>query len=615
VQVTTLELLAPAGNKDIGIAAIDCGADALYIAGSSFGARYGVGNSLGDIDSLCNYAHKFGSKVYLTLNTIIFDNEIGKAISLAWKAYEAGCDALIIQDFGLIDVELPPIPLFASTQTNNRDVQQLKLLESLGFSRAILARELSIEQIKNIRKGTAIELESFIHGALCVSYSGQCYLSARLTGRSANRGECAQPCRSNYNLLDGNGNVLVKNRPLLSLKDLNLSDYIEEMILAGVTSFKIEGRLKNISYVKNIVRHYRGLFDNILEHGTLGDKETQYRPASFGKLYGGFSPRTDLTFNRGYTHFFIEGERGKWQSGHSAKGIGEYIGEVVESWRDNHGCTVFEYKSDISLENGDGLCFVESPNKISGARASKIIGNKVFINEAVDIQEKTKIYRNYSIGFEKELKNNMPKRLLKVGVCFEDINGEYFLEGECEDETVVKISIGANFEVADNQEKAKETIYKQLEKVTDCYIFEVREIRTEKLPFLPVSVLNQGRRDIATQLQRTRPEKRRVKELRSYAKRDVRIGGRLSYRYNIANSYASNLYKSLGAEEIEPAFEISNPSEVELMRCKYCIRYELGFCMKNHSGEDSGLPLYLENNGRTFKLVFDCRNCEMIIFG
>ena len=615
MQVTTLELLAPAGNRDIGIAAIDCGADALYIAGSFFGARSGVSNSLGDIGSLCNYAHKFGAKVYLTLNTIIFDNEIEKAVSLAWKAYEVGCDALIIQDFGLINAGLPPIPLFASTQTNNRDVKQLQLLESLGFSRAILARELSIEQIKNIRKGTTIELESFIHGALCVSYSGQCYLSARLTGRSANRGECAQPCRSNYNLLDGNGNVLVKNRPLLSLKDLNLSDYIEEMVLAGVTSFKIEGRLKNISYVKNIVRHYRGLLDNILEQGTFGDEETLYRPASFGKLYGGFSPRTDLTFNRGYTHFFIEGKRGNWQSGQSARGIGEYIGEVAKSWRDNQGHLVFEYKSDISLENGDGLCFVGLSNKISGARASKVIGNMVFTNEAVDISEKTKIYRNYSISFERELKNNMPKRLLKVGVCFEEINGEYFLEGECEDKTVVKISMGANFEVADNQKKAKETIYNQLEKVTDCYMFEVREIKAEKLPFLPVSVLNQGRRDMANIMQGTRPERRRVKELCSNTRTDVKIGRRLSYRYNVANSYASNLYKSLGAEEIEPAFEIFKLSEVELMRCKYCIRYELGLCIKNNSSENSGFPLYLENNGRTLKLEFDCRNCEMIIFG
>jgi len=351
VQLRELELLAPAKNKDIGIAAINCGADALYIAGPSFGAREAAGNTIADLEELAKYAHRYGARVYMTLNTILFDSEIEEAVKLSFQAYQAGCDALIIQDLGLLKAKMPPIPLFASTQTNIRTVEQAKTLESLGFERLILARELSVLQIKEIREAVNTDLEFFIHGALCVSYSGQCYLSANATGRSANRGVCVQACRSKYNLIDSKGKVLVKDRALLSLKDLNLGDYISELANAGISSFKIEGRLKNISYVKNVVRYYRQVIDNFI----ASEGSSEYKTSSSGKIYGGFTPRPEMTFNRGYTSLFLTGERSEWQSRESAKHVGEYVGLVDQAGNDKNGNLRFSYKSDKKIQNGDGL--------------------------------------------------------------------------------------------------------------------------------------------------------------------------------------------------------------------------------------------------------------------
>ncbi|MEA5005632.1 MAG: U32 family peptidase [Rikenellaceae bacterium] len=624
MQVKKIELLAPARNRDIGIAAVNCGADALYIAGPSFGARESASNPIEEIEALCKYAHRFNVKVYLTLNTILYDSEIERAIKLAENAYEAGCDALIIQDLGLLKVTLPPIPLFASTQTNNRTVGQVSMLESLGFNRVILARELSIAQIKDIRAKTSIELETFIHGALCVSYSGQCYLSSHITGRSANRGECAQPCRSNYNLLDGNGKMLVKNKPLLSLKDLNLSNHLNELVDAGVTSFKIEGRLKNASYIKNIVKYYRTKLDTIIEQREADTDGSVFRKSSDGKLYDGFTPRPDLTFNRGYTGLYIDGVRGKWQSGGSAKSMGEYVGKISNFRERRGGNFTFEYNSNVLLENGDGLCFVTPSGEVVGARANVVSGSVVTTNGTESVPVDSEIYRNFSNSFERELENNMPDRLLKVWVDFVYQDGLCRLDCECEDGEKCSVAIDSNFGIAEKQERSRESIKTQLGKISDIYSFEVRSINADLLPFFPISVLNNGRRALAAELDRKRDERitdERIEAgaaaalLRKSSDYKVRVSGELDYKCNISNSFSSELYKSLGAAATEMAYEISTPPLVELMRCKYCIRHELGICLKEEAGKKADGPLYLENNGKKYKLLFDCKNCEMVIFG
>jgi len=624
VQVKKLELLAPAKNRDIGIAAVNCGADALYIAGPSFGARESASNPIEEVEALCKYAHKFGVRVYLTLNTILYDSEMERAVKMAHDAYNAGCDALIIQDLGLLNADLPPIQLFASTQTNNRGAEQVSMLESLGFNRVILARELSLEQIKDIRAKTAVELESFIHGALCVSYSGQCYLSSHITGRSANRGECAQPCRSNYNLIDGNGRILVKNKPLLSLKDLNLSSHINELVEAGVTSFKIEGRLKNVSYIKNIVKYYRELLDNIIENRTVNTENTPFRHSSYGKLSGGFTPRPDMTFNRGYTELFIEGNRGKWQSGESGKNRGEYIGKVVKIKEGRGANFTFEYNSMVLLENGDGLCFVTPSGEVVGTRANVVSGSVVTTNGTESVPAGSEIYRNFNNSFEKELENNMPERLLKVWVDFIYQDGVCRLECECEDGEKCSVVIGSDFGIAEKQERSRDSIKTQLGKKSDIYAFEVREVIAELLPFFPISVLNNGRRALAEELNRKREERieRERREAgkeaalsRKKAERKVSVPVELDYRYNISNRFSGEVYRALGAKFADMAYEISRPSSVELMRCKYCIRHELGICLKEEEEKNAVGPLFLENNGKKYKLQFDCKNCEMVIFG
>ncbi len=616
MQLREIELLAPAKNVDIGIAAIDCGADSLYIAGPSFGAREAAGNSISDVARLVAYGRKYGAKVYMVINTILYDNEIDKAARLAHQAYDAGCAALIIQDLGLLKTELPSIPLFASTQTNIRTVEQAMFLEALGFKRLILARELSLQQIAEIRKSTSIELESFIHGALCVSYSGQCYMSERVAGRSANRGACAQACRSKYDLKDSSGKILVRDKALLSLRDLNLGEFIPQLANAGISSFKIEGRLKNISYIKNVVRFYRSLIDNFIE------KEGGYRPSSSGKLYGGFTPRPEKTFNRGYTHLFIDGQRGEWQSKEAAKSVGEYVGKVSSVVRERGGKLRIKYESHLRIENGDGLCFITPEGEVEGARANVTEPGVVVINDQPEIIPGTKVYRNYDHNFEKELESNMPKRLIDVNLSFSYKEGATELSGVCEDGTDVLIRLNEIPETAKNREMAQKNIVNQLSKRSDIYSFKLTNIDGDEIPFYPLSLLNEMRRNLATLLneKRTKAETHyggnNTKEsISAFANQKPLLGKTEDYRANISNKLSEGLYKELGVTSSLPAFEIAPPAEAELMRCKYCIKYELGLCPKEGGGKGLKEPLYLTNGGREFRLGFDCKNCEMVIFG
>ena len=401
-----LELLAPARDLQIGIAAIDCGADAVYIAGPQFGARQAAGNSVEDIRRLCDYAHRFGARIFVTLNTILYDSELEDAYGFMLQVQDAGADAIIVQDMAVIEMarrgigekfQKLRIPLHASTQCAIRTPEQARFLESLGFSRLILERELSLEQIRAIRDAVSCELEFFVHGALCVCYSGQCYLSEMIAGRSANRGACIQACRSLYDLVDASGKVLVRNKALLSLKDYNLRSRIEDLAEAGITSFKIEGRLKNESYVRNVVRDYSMTLDNLI--GRCHDK---YVRGSFGKVSGGFQPDLTKTFNRGYTELFIDGKRGRWAAMDAAKSMGEFIGTVASTSR--HGVEVSLNKG-VSLNNGDGFSFVARNGKVEGFRGDVCSGGSIRCRIPASLTAGVQLYRNINAAFEKESKD------------------------------------------------------------------------------------------------------------------------------------------------------------------------------------------------------------------
>jgi putative protease len=605
-----LELLAPAKNTNIGIAAIDCGADALYIAGPAFGAREAAGNSIEDIGRLAEYAHKYSAKVYLALNTIIYEKEITQAVKIAREAVNAGADALIIQDLGLLKAGLPDIPLHASTQTNIRTPEQARFLTSLGFERLILARELSARQIAEIKSSTEAEIEFFIHGALCVSYSGQCYLSDKISGRSANRGECMQACRLRFDLIDGNGKILLKDKPILSLKDLNLENDIPLLAKAGVTSFKIEGRLKNASYIKNIVRHYRDKIDEFIAGNPL------YVKSSYGSLYGGFVPNPDYTFNRGYTSLFISGERGQWNSNDSAKGKGERAGIVSEVMKDKTGNLIFDFKADVQINNGDGLFFVTPSGEEKGARAAVAEGQRIFTNERIEIEPGSVIYRNFNKEFERQLEKNMPERLLKVSAMFMCRNGKITLNAACEDGRRVLIESEGEFETPKNEELAKKNIISGLSKKTEHYLFDSEIDDSSETPFLVSSFINGLRRDAAKELSLQMVPKTEGRVCKALFMDGTIFpeSGAADYRLNIANHYAREIYEEAGVERAGNAYEIDHPQGAELMRTKYCIKYELGICPKDGK-ENSPGPYWLVNGNLKFRVEFDCKKCEMIIKG
>jgi collagenase-like PrtC family protease len=605
-----LELLAPARNKSIGIAAINCGADAVYIAGPSFGAREAAGNPISDIRELAEYAHKYSAKVYAVVNTIIYDDELKAAQKLLWELYNAGVDAFIVQDLGIFRIERPPLPLFASTQTNIRTPQQAKFLSSLGFKRLILERQLSLAQIKEIRRSTNCDLEFFIHGAICVSYSGQCYLSQRLASRSANRGACIQACRSDYDLVDSKGKVLVRNRPLLSLKDLNLSAHIPALIEAGITSFKIEGRLKNTSYVKNVVKEYRLIIDEYIS------SNPHYCKASAGDIIGGFVPDMEATFNRGYTSCFIDGKRDLWASSDGAKSMGEYLGEI-ESVKGNW-ITISTYKE---LKNGDGLAVVSPPGEITGFRADVCEDNRVRIKEASALNKGMKVYRNLNTAFEKELENNMPKRLIGATINYSSKAGVSTFEAvSCRDKAT--FTFEDNNPQAEKPKQALKTLSRQLSKSSGQYIFALGNVDFDIIRFYPTSVLNGVRRHLAETLEeavlRRMEGSRRMPTdnmvTRAAAKSPEE---HLSYLANCSNHLSKELYLKCGVKSVDPAYEIEAPEGVQVMRTKYCIKYELGLCHKHPDGRKNAAtfrePLYLANRNYKLRLEFDCKSCEMIV--
>lgn len=583
------ELLAPAKNIEIAKAAIDAGADAVYIGASDFGARQRAGNSLEDIEDLVKYAHKFYVKVMVTVNTIIKDSELETVKDLIKNLYDIGVDSLIVQDMAIlkwaIEGSIPPIPLHISTQCDNRLEEKVNFFNKIGLSRIVLARELSIEQIKNIiNKNPEIEIETFMHGALCVSYSGQCYMSQYIGGRSANRGECAQPCRKKYSLIDEKGNIIVKDKHLLSLKDFNSSKYLKELVQIGVKSFKIEGRLKDINYVKNVVGYYRKLLDEYSEK------------QSSGKVYFDFTPDVYKTFNRGYTSYFLK-QREKCFNFDSPKFIGEKIGKVVEVSKKYF---VVKLNKGITLNPQDGLCF----DKIGqvGCLINKIEGNKVFPNQIVGICIGQDVYRNVDTVFDKKLLNSNCVR--KIGVKFE--YKDSFLKAIDEDGNIASVSI-LEKEKANNVEKMQNNFKQSLSKTGDSD-FEIEKIDIlSEVPFIPISNVNEYRRNLLNDLM-----KERIKNYKRDVSKPLKyvpyFKESIDYRGNVYNKEAEKFYNKCGVMVKEYAFEYnSDVDNIELMRTKHCIKYALDMCK-------SKKQLYLvDDRGEKYRLKFDCNNCEMVV--
>lgn len=622
-----LELLAPAKNLDIGIAAIDCGADAVYIAGPAFGARQAAGNSMDDIAELCTHAHRYGARIFITLNTILYDEEIAEAKKILHGVEEAGADAVIVQDLAIAAAAAEDrlrIPLHASTQCAIQTPGQARFYESLGFSRLVLERQLSLDRIREIRKAVDCELEFFVHGALCVCYSGQCYLSEMIAGRSANRGACIQACRSRYDLCDRNGRTIVKDKPLLSLKDLNLADRLEDLAEAGITSFKIEGRLKNKSYVKNTVLAYSAELDRLIETGKAGD----FCRASYGKTAGGFTPDLAKTFNRGYTELYIDGKKGQWNSTDAAKSMGEEIGTIsyVSRTKDLLKIRPAKGKEAPVLHNGDGFAFV-SGSDVIGFRADICNGLEIRCRKVPELKEGIRLYRNLDAAFEKEIDKAPVSREIRVSlsVSAED-RGEgskdrfmIAVSARTEDGRDAEITFPAGDVAAENRERMMSMISGQLSRHTGIYSFAVTQTTCGegdgcRLPFLPASFLNGIRRAVAEKLDSI-PCNRRPLMHRTIHIPDTASAVQeqsCTYKDNVSNSVARDLYTRLGRKTQEPAYELSHRPGAELMRSRYCIRHELGICPRQGAGGGPG-PLYLINNGRRLVLDFDCAKCEMTV--
>ncbi|MBQ8168507.1 U32 family peptidase [bacterium] len=580
------ELLAPAKDKQTAIIAINSGCDALYIGAPKFGARQNAGNSLEDIQEIVQYAHKFNVKVHVTINTILTDSELAQAKQLIQKLYEIGVDALIVQDMGIlkasIDGEIPPIPIHMSTQCDNRNLEKVKFFDQVGTSRVILARETSLETIKEICTNTKTEIETFIHGALCVSYSGQCYLSCSIGGRSANRGECAQSCRKKYSLVDQNGKFIAKDLHLLSLKDFNASKHLKNLTDAGVKSFKIEGRLKDENYVKNVVAYYRNELDKI-------SKKT-----SSGKIFLDFEPDVNKSFNRGFTDYFLDGRKQCFNF-NTPKSLGEKLGKIEKV---DKNCFILNSK----INPQDGLCFFVN-GELKGCLVNKIEGNKIFPNKMDGIKTGIIVYRNFNSAFEKQLTNSKTKR--QIGVEFVYKNN--VLSAIDEDNNNVHIKI-INSEFPKNPDKMKEVFSTQLNKTgeSDFYVTDIK-IKSD-LPFLPISEINNLRREIleklmACRLKNYKHERQQPMKYVDFPKKE------LDYRANIHNSQAKCFYENCNSKVCEMSYESTKPKNVELMRTKHCLKFAFNMCK-------SPSKLFLiDEKGKKYPLNFDCKNCEMVIIG
>ena len=601
-----LELLAPARDAEIGIAAIDCGADAVYIAGEAFGARQAAGNPMGEVRRLCDYAHRFGVRIFLTLNTILYDDELDRARALLLGARDAGVDALIVQDPAVLSLAREAgaeLPLYASTQFAVRTPERARLAEALGFSRIILERQLSLAEIRAIRQAVGVEIECFVHGALCVAYSGQCYLSEYLTRRSANRGACAQSCRSLYDLVDAEGRRLVRKKALLSLKDLQLLGRLADLADAGVNSFKIEGRLKNVSYVRNVVRAYSDALDRL-----VADRPSEYCRAAYGRVSGGVEPALDKTFNRGYTQLFLDGKRGSWAAMDAPKSMGERIGTVESLPAPTH-IRLRPERPELVLHNGDGFSFLAPDGTPTGFRGDICRGLDIHPDHPVPgLAPGAVLYRSLDAAFERLLERQRSVRELRAEISLHLTEAGIAASAVSEDGRRAEAFAPAAGP-AEDAARMEASVRAQMGKRSGMFAFTVTELRCEgHPPFLPVSALNALRRQLAEALA-AQPLQGAAPALSVAGGPLPGVTGSFSYKDNLANARARQL---LGGEDAEAAYEQTHRRGVELMRSKYCIRHELGLCLRE-KGTTHRAPLFLVNNGRRLPLRFDCAACEMTV--
>ena len=602
IKQRPIELLAPAKNLECGIEAINHGADAVYIGAPRFGARAAAGNSIEDIKALVEHAHLYNARIYVTVNTILHDEELPETERMIWELYRAGVDALIIQDMGITRLNLPPIALHASTQMDNRTPEKVKFLSDIGFRQVVLARELSLDEIKKIHD-TCPEtlLEVFVHGALCVSYSGQCYVSQACYGRSANRGECAQFCRLAFDLVDSNGKTIEQNKHLLSLKDMNQSDNLEALLDAGATSLKIEGRLKDVSYVKNVTAYYRQKLDLIFKY------RKEYVRASSGTVKTTFTPQLDKSFSRGFTDYFLRGRNPGIFSFSTPKSLGEEVGTVKEI-RGNY----FTVAGVKSFNNGDGLCYIDDNGRLQGFRVNRVENNKLFPQDMPRLKPKTRLYRNFDQEFEKLMQKKSAERKIAVDICLAENNFGFTLSFTDEDDNSVSITLERAKEPARTPQA--DNLRNQLSKLGNTP-FEANDIKIDLSDnwFIPSSELSELRRNAVEKLLEARRINYRREVFRLKESKTKFPVSTLTYLGNVMNSSAAEFYKNHGVLKVMPAFEKEQPKDAVLMFCKHCIRYSMGWCPVHHKVRSPFRePYYLvSSDGRRFRLEFDCKQCQM----
>ena len=585
----SIELLSPARNLECGIAAVDHGADAVYIGAPRFGARAAAGNSVEDIGELCNYAHRFGVKVYAAVNTLLFENELDEARLLAWDLYRVGVDALIIQDTVFLEMDLPPIPLHASTQMDNRTAEKVLWLKNQGFNQIVMARELSLEQIRDIHEAVPeVRLEAFVHGALCVSYSGRCYASEYCFGRSANRGECAQFCRLPFSLQDAKGHTLIKDKYLLSLKDMNRQKYLEEMLDAGVQSFKIEGRLKDISYVKNVTASYRQALDAIMK------RRPEFVRSSFGTSTYTFTPDLSRSFSRGNTNYFLKGRTNDLASPDTPKSRGREVGRVKEI---RNGLIIVS--STETFSNGDGLCFLDAEGRLQGFRVNRAEGNHLYPASMPNVRKGDLLWRSFDQQWERLMSGQTAERRISARFLLEETEQGFRLTFSAEDGTQNSEDFAAEHQPARTDQTA--SIRDVLSKLGDTpYVCTDVEVRFSQPWFIPRSILAEWRRSLTSSLSPRQGEERFEKS--EYSKNS---------KCSQNSKYSEYSESSSLGKEVPP-----------LMTCRFCLRHAWGMCKKEsarHEMVNGKLsngkwdePLYLVlGDGRRFRLDFDCKNCEM----
>ncbi|WP_269222637.1 U32 family peptidase [Flavobacterium sp. IMCC34518] len=604
-----VEILAPAKDLIHGIAAINSGADAVYVGAPQFGARSNATNSIEDVAALVQYAHLYNVPVFVVINTILYDNELETCRQLIWKLYDIGVDALIIQDMAIMEMDLPPIILHASTQANNRDADKMKFLADAGIKRVVLARELNLHQIKEISDATDVELEFFVTGALCVSFSGNCYMSVANGERSANRGSCAQNCRLPYNLIDGHGETLIKSTHLLSIKDFDVSNEIPNLVEAGVCSFKIEGRLKDIVYVKNNVSYLRQKLDAFLEDN---DK---YTKASSGKCTFTFDSALNRTFNRGYTDYFVNERHDTIGSWESPKSKGQYIGKLIRTVGN-----AYEIENGNVLNNGDGLCYINENNEAEGIYVNKSENGLAYPNVLKEIKDGTFIYRNNDAAFIKivEREDSAVRKISTSLLLFENETGFELLATD-EDGNTSTVQLVHPKEQTKNNQSIEENIKTQLAK-TGFTPYTADEINVQFSDnwFLPISKINEMRRTVYEQLTETRLKNYKREERKIEKTSHPYPEEKLDFMYNVSNKLARKFYERHGVTEIEKAFELQwDPGKSRVMTTKYCIKYELAKCPKYHKDTmETKLkePLVLKQGELEYKLKFNCKPCEMEIW-